>query len=805
MTPLSPKTWWRRRVQTQHMPRLRPVRVGRRLVALCLAFALPTGVLLSVAWNTQADHIALTRAEREGLALLQPVREVLALELELVAAYATRVETPAHDEYVRQLRDRVDERLLAVTAAAGAVTAFDGSSIDRNLDSVDAAWSEASETGRARKLAGTTAAIRETLNLVDAVVNASTLAQDPEFTTYYLITASLVSSPDILEGTSNLGTSGRDALHTGEFSAETRTNLISLTALLETESRRLVADLGYATGTQGEPQLASAFEQPLVRTIAAVTKLLDHGERLGRDAVIKPTEEELSTQVAETSASVFALWDVVTDALDRLLDERLQRLRRSQREAAVMVITAVAVVIALMLSTTSELRRRREAEEALLHQAAHDALTGLPNRTLFRERLEQAAARTRRTREPMAVLFIDVDDFKHVNDRLGHAVGDELLLAIAERIRTTVRTTDTAARLGGDEFAVLLEDVSDIDAVRYVAHALLESLRQPVPVSGAQLPIHVSIGVAISYGDSDPDVLLRNADVAMYRAKNQGKGSVEIFDGVVDGNSEDIELMAGLHNAAARNELTLHYQPKVALETGEIVGAEALVRWEHPQHGLVPPLRFIPYAERSGLIIEIGRWVLRHACEQAASWHRRWPQRRLLISVNVSPRQLRDATIVDDVRDALREADLPPDLLVLELTESAIADGPRVLERLNELKALGVRLAIDDFGTGYSSLAYLTRLPIDIVKIDKTFVDHIETDATATLTRKIIELSQTLGFQTIAEGVETAGQVAALRRFGCRIGQGYLFSKPASAASLESMFDDENAPMGSLVLAASCP
>jgi diguanylate cyclase (GGDEF)-like protein/PAS domain S-box-containing protein len=426
---------------------------------------------------------------------------------------------------------------------------------------------------------------------------------------------------------------------------------------------------------------------------------------------------------------------------------------------------------------------RRTLEEQLRYQAFHDSLSGLPNRALFMDRLEHALTRARRDQSAVAVLFLDLDDFKSVNDSLGHPAGDELLIAVGERLRGTLRDADTPARMGGDEFAILLEDAEDTDASVHIAERILDTLRAPFPVQGRDVHIHGSIGIALhSDAEQTADELLRHADVAMYAAKNQGKDRLTVF--LPDVHLVTIDrhqLKADMHLALQKGEFALLYQPIVELASTRITGVEALVRWHHPRRGVVAPADFIPLAEENGLIVALGRWVLKEACRQAQAW--RTAGLSLTMSVNLSSRQVDDAGLAEDVAAALRESGLEPAALTLEITESVLLrDLDVVMARLGALKSLGVRLAIDDFGTGYSSLSYLRNLPVDVLKIDRSFIAEVDSgSAERALVRSIVSLAQILGLKTVAEGIEEQKQLIVLRSFGADFGQGFLFAKPLEA------------------------
>ncbi len=428
-----------------------------------------------------------------------------------------------------------------------------------------------------------------------------------------------------------------------------------------------------------------------------------------------------------------------------------------------------------------DITERRSLEEQLRYQAFHDALSGLPNRALFMDRLSHALVRARREIPSLAVLFVDLDDFKAVNDSVGHGIGDELLVAVAQRISGTLRDADTAARMGGDEFAVLIEDVADSEGPLGVAKRLLEALRLPLTLQGHEIRVTASIGVALYRGpENSAEELLRHADVAMYAAKNQGKDRITVFEPELHSSAIDRhQLKSDLHAALERGQFSLVYQPLASLADGEITGCEALLRWEHPIRGQVPPAEFVPLAEESGLIVPLGRWVLAEACRRAASWQREL-DRDIYISVNLSGRQVEDENLLDDIRRALEDAQLDPSLLMLEITESVLLrEVDTVLERLTTIKRLGVRLAIDDFGTGYSSLSYLRRFPVDVLKIDRSFISAVDGGAAeVALVRSIVSLAQMLNLRTVAEGIEQAGQLETLREMGVHDGQGHLFAHP---------------------------
>jgi diguanylate cyclase (GGDEF)-like protein len=428
---------------------------------------------------------------------------------------------------------------------------------------------------------------------------------------------------------------------------------------------------------------------------------------------------------------------------------------------------------------------RKELEDRLRYQAFHDQLTGLPNRALFMEKLAEAEALQLEEPTPSAVLFLDVDNLKAVNDSLGHEGGDTLIRMLSERMTSSVRESDTVARLSGDEFAILLVGPGSGHQAERVAHRIIDSLRAPVSIGEHLFRTGLSIGLATSDTCAGSDIdMLRAADLAMYRAKTGGKGRLEVFQ-----PSHHTALLqrdavrAELSGALDAEQLELHYQPIVDVSSKQIVGFEALLRWRHPERGLISPLEFIPLAEETGLIVPIGRWVLQQATRQAAEWQNRSPLGRLRMSVNVSVRQFQHPDLVGDVADALHKSALDPSLLTLEITESLFAqDTDETTRKIELLKDLGVRLALDDFGTGYSSLSYLRRFPIDTLKIDKSFIDGVTTSPEGhAVVAAITQLGQTLHLEVVAEGLEDADQLQALRELDCPLGQGYHFSRPLTA------------------------
>jgi len=433
---------------------------------------------------------------------------------------------------------------------------------------------------------------------------------------------------------------------------------------------------------------------------------------------------------------------------------------------------------------------RRQLERELLHQAFHDPLTALANRSLFRDRVEHALAQFGRRQQPLSVLFLDLDGFKSVNDSLGHAAGDALLVAVSDRLLACVRQGDTVARLGGDEFALLIEEVDGEQDAILLAERVLELLREPIMVDNNQVFVGGSIGiVTTTTGVETSGELLRNADLAMYRAKAAGKNGYQRYEpGMHSAVMQRLQLEADLREAIEKGQFILHYQPTVDLRTGRLAGVEALLRWWHPVQGIVSPSEFIPLAEETGLIMAMGEWALREACLQGARWQTQYGN-GVYVGVNLSPRQLQDPSLPSIVADALDRAGMRPELLVLELTESMLMDESEELIRsLRLIKAVGVRLAIDDFGTGYSSLSYLHRFPVDILKVDRAFVARISgRDDDDGLAGTIVRLGQSLQLKIIAEGIEDFEQLSALQAMGCQYGQGFYFARPYEARQIDVM------------------
>jgi diguanylate cyclase (GGDEF)-like protein len=526
------------------------------------------------------------------------------------------------------------------------------------------------------------------------------------------------------------------------------------------------------------------------------------------DTLAAALHEEVRARGADTwRAQVYARSAVEIDMrLTPLAEAYARALGTAARRLNVAIafaggVLALALVGWAVLMTRRTLRQlqgaeaqQREAERRLAELAQYDALTGLANRTLFNDRLAQAIARAHRTEQPVALLFVDLDRFKEINDSLGHEAGDAVLREAAARLRAHLREGDSVARLGGDEFTVILEDVAGADEVRAVAQKLMRAFAEPIVVDGQDLFPTLSIGVALYPRDGDTaEALLRHADTAMYQAKAEGRDGFQFYAPTMSAAvTERVTLEGRLRQALERGEFQLHYQPVVRLQTGEVASLEALLRWRHPEDGLIAPGRFIAVAEQTGLIVPIGAWVLREACAQA----RRWQDaglRPLRVAVNLSARQFRKQGLVDTLRGALRAAGLDSRWLMLEITESLLMDNPQASgQLLQQLREMGTSMALDDFGTGYSSLAYLKHFPIDVIKIDRSFVSDIATDSDdAAIVKATIGLAASLGMQTTAEGVDSPEQLAFLREHGCRFGQGFLFSAAVPAEAVEAMLRAE--------------
>ncbi|MBC7895550.1 MAG: EAL domain-containing protein [Cytophagaceae bacterium] len=505
-------------------------------------------------------------------------------------------------------------------------------------------------------------------------------------------------------------------------------------------------------------------------------------------------------------------------------DIRFQRSDGIVRWGALSIATSGPGVTNSLIVVLSDVSERRALEERLVHEATHDPLTQLPNRALFLERVEHALTRSSRTAERIAIIFLDLDGFKAVNDTQGHGAGDHVLQAASRRLLSATRGCDTVARMGGDEFAVLLEQVDALSGAQAVADRIVCALRLPLEVGTLHgMVVGASLGIAVYSGLEDTTELIRKADVAMYEAKLRNPGRWVVFEPAMQVALIDrvtlqadlrhavdrcqLELRPRLANtgvytsygtlrAASQTEFAVYYQPIIDLKSGEVIGTEALARWTHPERGAIAPDAFIPLAERSGVIAALGRWILNEACRQGAEWNARRPDAPLTMTVNLSGKQLEHPGIAQEVESVLRDTGLPAARLVLEITESVIMlDAEKTLLRLNELKALGVRLAIDDFGTGYSSLSYLQRFPVDIVKIDRTFAAGMRHGAEGiAVIRTILALAEMLSLRTVAEGIEDPEQRDQLLQLGCDAGQGYLYGRPMPCSEIEAMLMTARSP-----------
>jgi len=449
--------------------------------------------------------------------------------------------------------------------------------------------------------------------------------------------------------------------------------------------------------------------------------------------------------------------------------------------------------IEFVSSVTRDISERKAFEERLEYQATHDPLTGLPNRTLFLDRLELALARSRRTNRTVAVLFCDLDHFKVVNDSLGHSAGDRLLVALAQRLREALRPGDTVARFGGDEFVILCDELATQQDAVYIAERIHRAVHEPLTIGSTEVFAAISIGIAFASAETGPETMIRDADAAMYLAKERGRARYEVYDETMRATLvERLDIESALRRAMTRHELRVVYQPTIDLGTGSIVGVEALLRWDHPERGLLVPAEFIDVAEETGLIVPIGSWVIEQASRQAQRWQAARPGEHLLVSVNLSSRQLDNPALIETVREVIEATGVDPSLLGLEITESVVMRDPLASTvTLQALKDLGVRLAVDDFGTGYSSLAYLRRFPVDLLKVDRAFVDGLDPQTgdaeDRAIVAAVVSLAHTLGMQAIAEGVETEAQLAELRSLGCDMAQGYYIAKPLTAPDLDDL------------------
>jgi diguanylate cyclase (GGDEF)-like protein len=582
-----------------------------------------------------------------------------------------------------------------------------------------------------------------------------------------------------------------------------------------------------------------------------VSRALDEVDRSGTDTELLPSLKEASRDYREAVDEEFRLlgageieqalavdeervdpsFEVLSEALqdgEYYYNARAQRASRVADTGSLVTLAVAASVISLLFWRAESSRRAaqvlaaerrvmRESEKLLRYQALHDPLTDLPNRTLFMDRILHALARASRHKQPVAIMFIDLDNFKVINDSLGHNMGDRLLVAVGKRLQESLRPEDTVARLGGDEFIILLEDLDEEIQVTRTAERLVQRLRAPFKLENQEVYVTPSIGVAFGTSGDDPDDLLRSADIAMYRAKYGGKARYRVFDPSMDAEvHERLRTETDLRRAIENEEFEVYYQPKVDLNTDlqrrlrftgnpallapqsagtpQIVGMEALVRWEHPERGLLSPEEFITIAEETGLIVPIGRWVLKEACRQASGWQEQYRgDPPLMMSVNLSAGQFQLPGVVEEVDGILRETGLNPNSLLLEITESVVMeDAESTLGTLRQVKDLGVKIAIDDFGTGYSSLSYLRRFSVDYLKIDRSFIIELDKEPECrAVVLGTISLAHAVRSKVIAEGVESAEQLAQLKAMGCDMAQGAYFSDPLPSEAASALLARE--------------
>jgi diguanylate cyclase (GGDEF)-like protein/PAS domain S-box-containing protein len=537
------------------------------------------------------------------------------------------------------------------------------------------------------------------------------------------------------------------------------------------EPMQMIAGVGWAPGTQ----VTVASDSTTGRALVAGAPVV-----FGAEASMPPASAAPHLLAEGVCSGVEVVVPTSDGAFGVLAAYSKEPGRFSRDDAS--FLTAIATSLGTAIG-------RRRSEERLAYVAQFDSLTGLPNRTLFRDRLGQAMSRAERSGSPLALMLLDLDRFKEINDTLGHRAGDRLLQAVAERLTGVLRNIDTVARLGGDEFTVILEDAQGVDDVARVAEKVVGALARPFPLDGQEYYLTVSAGITLyPTHPGDIETLIMNADVAMYDAKEKGKNNFQFYRAEMNAEKQErLGLERQLRRAVARGELFMHYQPQVDLRTNRVVGAEALLRWRHPELGVIEPSRFIPIAEQSNLILQIGKWVLQTACAQNLAWQRAG-MAPIRVAVNVSARQFRPE-LLDTVASTLAETGLSPDCLELEITEGLLIEDPvAASEVLGQLKAMGVHVAIDDFGLGYSSLSYLKHFPLDSLKIDRGFVRDLSIDPDdAAIARAIIALAHSLDLKVVAEGVETTQQLAFLRDHDCDLVQGFLYGAPVTADALAQL------------------
>jgi diguanylate cyclase (GGDEF)-like protein len=558
------------------------------------------------------------------------------------------------------------------------------------------------------------------------------------------------------------------------------------------------------SGLELEPIVEESFVKVgTVSTVAVARWMAGEGAEVAREVgqeswhIFGQLAAQRAAPLNEVTKRCLRWRDAAADMIGEVVKERAMPATVLERAMSMLQRSLDVTLVRMCQSFEAERRRAHEEltrrQDELAFMATHDALTGLPNRTLILDRVEQMLVRARRNQTPVAALFIDLDNFKGINDTLGHGVGDQLLRAVAARLEGVVRDIDALGRLGGDEFVVVAEGMSLAAGPELIAERLLAALKQPFKLKGAEgkrLVVTASVGVAM--GDrSTAEELLRDADIAMYRAKWEGKNGYVVFEsGMQDAVQSRMELEMDLRDAFEKDEFFVVYQPTFNLREMVPTGMEALIRWRHPSRGVVQPDDFVPLLEETGLIIDVGRWVMREACNQGAEW--REAGRPIGVAVNVAARQLDRDEFVEEVSEALSQSGLEPDALTIEITETTImANAEDTAERLAAIKELGVRVAIDDFGTGYSSLAYLQRFPVDALKIDRSFIAKMRHDAEGeTLIRTLVQLGKSLSIETLAEGIEQAHELSLLREESCDTGQGFLFARPLDMDECEAFLEN---------------
>ena len=602
-----------------------------------------------------------------------------------------------------------------------------------------------------------------------------------------------------------------------DYSDDRRVGQLMLARVEAATSRQNVLE----SGTLQLAVVANSKSPEVVRAVTGLRENIDPLQRLAVGHMTEVRAHGLPAPIADRLHGALTAYHTTLDTQVELLEEgdfdeafrydhiRIEEAARSlghaiddanvayerlaRRANGISDIGTVAVVLFAALILALLQRQRTKWAGHMAHQALHDPLTNLPNRLLFKDRVEHALARSERSGSKNAVLLFDLDNFKSVNDTLGHDIGDHLLVGVADRVKTCLRPADTVARLGGDEYAILLEDVDNAKIAETVARRVLTSLDQPFELKGHRVLVNGSIGIAVCTHLDPIEDILANADVAMYAAKARGKGTCELYEpNMRHAIVTRVDLESDLRNALDANEFILQYQPIIEVSTGTVAGVEALVRWMHPTRGLVPPLDFIPLAEQTGLILPLGKWVLETAAIQAKKWQLEHPMTPpLRVGVNLSARQLQDDGLIGVIDEVLVRTGLEPSSLILEVTESVLMrDTQSTMEVLRDIKRLNVQIAVDDFGTGYSSLSYLKHFPVDVIKIDKSFVDGIEHGSEdAKLVRAIIQLGESLGLKTVAEGIETRAQLEELRRLGCKEGQGFYVARPLDQKMMDLVLD----------------